>query len=57
VLHLPGDAGHRMLTYTAVPGSPAQGALLLLASSGASEVTAPDGHPGQSVPAGRHRGC
>jgi hypothetical protein len=56
VLHLPGDAGHRMLTYTAVPGSAAQGALLLLASSGVSGITGPDGLPGLPEPARRPRG-
>lgn len=29
-LHLPGDDGHRLLTYTATPGSPHEAALKLL---------------------------
>jgi len=31
VLHLPDDAGHRILTYTSIPGSPSDAALRLLA--------------------------
>lgn len=30
LLHLPDDNGHRLMTYTAVPDSPAEAALLLL---------------------------
>ncbi|GAA1636696.1 helix-turn-helix transcriptional regulator [Actinoplanes couchii] len=35
VLHLPGDAGQRLITYTAAPGSPSEAALRLLEVTGA----------------------
>ncbi len=34
ILHLPDDTGHRILTYTAIPGTPAETALQLLAVAG-----------------------
>jgi transcriptional regulator with XRE-family HTH domain len=53
VLHLPDDSGHRILTYTAIPGTAAAGALLLLASAAAGAGTA----PGRPAPApGRRAG-
>jgi MmyB-like transcription regulator ligand binding domain len=45
VLHLPDDSGHRILTYTAVPGTASAGALLLLASSAAPVTEAIAGRP------------
>ncbi|HEU5416564.1 MAG TPA: helix-turn-helix transcriptional regulator [Streptosporangiaceae bacterium] len=44
VLHLPDDSGQRILTYTAIPGTASEGALLLLASRAA-------GSPGRREPA------
>jgi transcriptional regulator with XRE-family HTH domain len=45
VLHLPDDSGHRILTYTAVPGTASAGALLLLASAAAPGAGATAGRP------------
>jgi transcriptional regulator with XRE-family HTH domain len=36
ILHLPDDTGHRILTYTAIPGTPSEAALRLLAGHTAS---------------------
>jgi hypothetical protein len=33
ILHLPDDTGHRILAYAAIPGTPSEAALRLLARS------------------------
>lgn len=43
LLHLPDDSGHRILTYTAIPGTPSDAALRLLAGHAASA-----GHEGRA---------
>ncbi len=41
ILHLPDDTGHRILTYTAIPGTPSELTLRLLAAHTARTVTQP----------------
>ena len=40
-LHLPGDDGHRLLTYSAVPGSSHDAALQLLQTAAQARTAAP----------------
>lgn len=45
LLHLPDDAGHRILTYTAIPGTPSELTLRLLAGHTASAAHDKGTHP------------
>jgi transcriptional regulator with XRE-family HTH domain len=45
MLHLPDDTGHRILTYTAIPGTPSDEALRLLANHTASADHETGTHP------------
>lgn len=47
-LHLPDGAGHRLMTYTAVPGSPT-GAALRLLQAGVGTESAPGRDPARTV--------
>jgi transcriptional regulator with XRE-family HTH domain len=49
-LHLPGDDGHRLLTYSAAPGSSHDAALHLLRTAARTATTAPDRQKGSAVP-------
>jgi transcriptional regulator with XRE-family HTH domain len=54
ILHLPDDTGHRVLTYTAIPGTPSDAALRLLANrtAWADHVTGIHSNTGSAATAG-----